>query len=123
DLIMILDERDERGGRKPEGRRAAPLLLPAITLALIQKAPLQDRYEFLRPTEIVRIVSGVHSSEGDHRGVVEVVVPAGGGSVPSRRDRPPEPRVLRLIFGHEQRGAAARGSAHTSGHRGNDVFR
>ena len=64
DLIVILDKVDETCRWDSTGRRAAPLLLPAVVLPLIQIAPLDRGDELLRSAAIVGVVGLVSGRSG-----------------------------------------------------------
>jgi hypothetical protein len=55
-LIVVLEVVHERVREEIDGRRAAPLVLPAVPLALIQVAPPRARDQFLRRAQVVAIV-------------------------------------------------------------------
>src|SRR5581483_11540087 len=75
DLIVILQIADEAIGIEVQRWRAAPLLLPAIPLSLVEKAVQRHRREFVRSACVVGVVGLPVAGERDLRGVMPVVVP------------------------------------------------
>src|SRR6185295_14592883 len=74
-LIMVLNECNELLRLYIECRRAAPLPLPFVSLALIQIAILDRRHEFLRLAQIIRVVGFVAARQRNQRTVMKIIVP------------------------------------------------
>src|SRR5262249_45066059 len=96
DLIVILQVADERPRRKIQGRRSAPVALPAIVLALIQKPALDRRNDLLGRPEIVAVVRFPATCQSHQRAVMEVVVPERVQSITPVSRRAYELSLLRL---------------------------
>ena len=74
-LVMVLNEIDHCLPRQTEGRGAAPFLLPAVALALIQIAVLTSGYKLLRATQIVGVVRLIVPRQCDEGRMMKIVVP------------------------------------------------
>ena len=106
DLVVVLQERDERGRRQVQRRGPAALLLPGVPLPLVQVPPLHRRQDLLRGAAVVRVVGLVVAGQRDARAVVEVVVPQRVQAVAAGLGRAHHPRLLRLVLGDQQAAAA-----------------
>ena len=73
DLIVVLQERHESVRGQTASGRAAPLALPRVPLALIEKAPLCGRQTLARSGSLV--IGLAPAGQRDHGGVVKVVIP------------------------------------------------
>jgi hypothetical protein len=110
-LVVVLQEGDERRGLETGGRGTARLILPAIALALVEKAALGERYELLRPTAIVGEVGLVTAGKRHARAVMEVVIPDRIEAMPSLLPGSYQACVLRFVLAHDVE------PARTCGHR------
>src|SRR5690606_2409507 len=100
-LIVILHEVQERVPRNARRGRAPALVLPLVTLALVEEAALDGGYELLRGAEVVGVVRLAAARERHDSGVVEVVVPQGVQTVAAVLERQDEPHLLRLVLANE----------------------
>src|SRR5665213_2822894 len=122
DLVVILQIGHEIGWREVEGRRAARLLLPSVPLALVEEAVLGGGDELARAAVIVAVIGFAAPGDGNHRGVVEIVVPQRVEAIPAGLGRAHHSGVLRLVFGGDEGFAAACGSPHLPLDRRQDVI-
>src|SRR5688572_27652886 len=99
---MILDERDELRRRQIERVMAAAVFLPLVALALIDKAPLERRDEFLGRAFVIGVVSFVVAGRGDVGSVVKIVVPDRIEAIASFGQRANQAGFLPLVFIHDQ---------------------
>ncbi len=104
-------------GRDTQGRRAAPVALPLVALALVEEAVLGGGDELLRRAFIVGVVSLAPARERDHRRVMKVVVPEAVEPVAENH-----PRVLRLVLADDDGRAPPRGAAHLARQRREKVL-
>ncbi len=88
---------------------------------LIETAPLRGRDEFLGRAVVVRVVGLLLAGEGHHRAVMEIVVPERVESVAAAPGRAHEPRVLGLVFRHDDGGASARRRPYLAGESGQEM--
>src|SRR5690606_31150204 len=100
--IVILNEMNERGGRQIKRRRPSPLLLPCVTLTLVQEPPLRRRDELRRGPAAIGVIRFGASGQRDHGAVVKVVIPQRVEPKSAGGARANELRVLRLVLVHEQ---------------------
>jgi hypothetical protein len=75
---------DERRRRQVERGRAATLLLPLVTLPLIEVSPLRRGDKLLRRAGVIGVVRLIVTGDGDERAVMEIIVPQRVHAVPSR---------------------------------------
>ncbi len=102
-------------GGTSERRRAAPLPLAPVPLALVQPAPLEDRDDLLRRAEVVAVVALAPACGGDPRRMVEVVAPEHVEAQPAARGIAEQPGVLRLALADDQHAPIPGRLAHPSG--------
>src|ERR1019366_3797696 len=111
DLVMVLQEDDEGRRRDPRGRGAAPLLLPAIELSLIEKAAFGHGYKLLWQAEIIAQVGLAASRQRGVGAVVKIVIPDAVEAVSALFQRPHQLDFLWLVFGHHDRRSSVGGFA------------
>src|SRR5262249_51175986 len=121
DLIMVLQKCDERGRQQIQPGLATAFLLPRVPLSLVQIAILERGEKLLRCAEVIGVVRLVSASEGDHRRVVEVVVPEAVEAITIGFERPNQPWMLRFILSNEESGPSPRGEANGMADFGEDV--
>src|SRR5439155_4946688 len=93
-------------------QRSPALLLPAVTLTLVEEAVFDGGNELLWGAKIIRIVGLVASGKPYHGTVMEIVVPHGVEFVSSVVCWPDKLSILRLILGDKNRLSAAGLVAH-----------
>src|SRR5579884_593523 len=106
-----------------ERRRAAPLLLPGVPLALIEEAVLHRAQKLLRVAAIAAVIRLVATGRRDARRMMEVVVPQAVEPAAVDRLRAKQARALRLVFADDDRATSAGRVAYLARHRGDDVRR
>src|SRR6185295_16520059 len=82
DLVVVLYVVNEVVRMQVQRWRPPALLLPLVTLALIQKAPLHLRNEFLGAAAIIGVVRFIPPRQRNDCRMVKVIVPKGVHSVP-----------------------------------------
>ena len=112
DLIVVFQEHHERLGREVEGRGAAPLLLPAIILPLIQEAVPRGGDKLLRPPAVIGVVGLVASGHRDNSAVMKIVVDQRVEAVAAPLRRPHQAGMLRLVLTDDKGQPVARRLAH-----------
>jgi hypothetical protein len=120
---VVLEKMHEGRRRQVERRRATRLPLPRVPLALIEKAVLDARDQFLRRAGIVRVVRLAPPGQRDERRVVEVVVQDRIDPVTTRRRRADERGLLRFVLGSDEQASFARDTARTGDDLRKDMLR
>src|SRR5262249_17362081 len=86
--------------------------------------PVLDRGdEFLGCPTVVGVIGLAAAGQGDHRRVMEVVIPKRVESVTAAIDGPNDPWMLRLVFTDDDDGPAASRRPGPAADLGEDVFR
>ena len=109
--------------RNVEGRRAAPLPLATVPLALVQPTALEDRDQLLRRAEIIAVVPLASARGGDPGGVVEIVAPEHVEAEAAARRVAEQPGVLGLALADDKHPTIPGRLAHPPGDRPEDVLR
>src|SRR5688572_18686108 len=120
---MILEKVDEPRGFDIPRRRTAPLLLPGVVLALVEKAVFGGRHELLRRPQVIRVVRLTPAGERDHGGVMPVVVPEGIQTESAFVRGSEEADILGLVFADDERPTRARRLSDLRAHLSDDVDR
>ena len=122
DLIVVLQEHDKGFGRQVESRGTARLLLPDITLALIEEAVFRGCHELARSAAVIAVIGLAPSGQRHHGAVMKIVVPQRVEPAAAALRRPREPGLLRLVLADHDRVSAASGLADLTGNRRHDVL-
>src|SRR3954454_11350487 len=122
ELFMFLDEDDEPLRLEVEGRGAAGLLLPAVSLALVEEAVLRGRDQLLRAPLVVAQVGLVAAGQRHDGAVVEVVVPQGVEAEAAPLAGPDEAHGLGIVLADDEDPAGCRGLAGAAGELRQDVL-
>src|SRR5438105_3905440 len=120
---MVFQKADEVRGIQVKSWVAAPFLLPAIALALVEKTPLGGRDEFLRLAGVVHVIGFTTPGQGDAGGVMKIVVPQGIQAVAPLGRRANKLRMLRFILGDQVGLTGSAGSTNRLGNLGEDMHR
>ena len=123
DLVVILNKSHKLERRHSPGRRAAPVALPFVALALIQEAVFDRGNELLRFALIIRVISFLATGDRDHGAVMIIVVPQTIQSIAASGGWADQPRILRFVLADDDRLTAAGGSTDAGGDELNDVIR
>src|SRR6186997_1864693 len=102
DLVVVLEEGNEPLRRKTERRRSAARPLPLVALSLKEKAPLGQGDELLRGAAIVGVIGFTTPGQGDHGGMMKVVVPESVEPVAIGLDVVQHPGLLPFVLRNQQ---------------------
>src|SRR5260221_9931939 len=123
DLIVILKKDHELLGIESKPATAAAPLLSRVPLSLIEVSPLHSRNQLLRRTEIIGIIIFRVAGHRHAGRVMKIVVPGGVEPEAPFGRTAKQPRILKLVLGHDQRLAPAGGFAHPTADRRQDMIR
>src|SRR5688500_7630672 len=98
DLIVILNVSDEGARFQTSRRRAAPVLLPFVSLPLVEISVFHCGKELLRRAPVVGVIRVGPAGQRNDHGVVVVVVPETIHAVAAPVDGSCKLSLLRLVF-------------------------
>src|SRR5262249_61799884 len=108
--------------RRVESGSTAGAALPLVALTLVEIAPLRRRDELLGRAAVAGVVALGLTPERHPHAVMEIVVPQRVEAIAPTVPGPDQPRLLRLVLGHENGGAPPRRHAHLAGDRRQDMI-
>ena len=121
-LIVVFEKCDEGFRRHAQSQCAARRFLPGIGLSLKKITVLRSRNEFLRGTEIVRVIRFAPAHKRNNRTVMKIVIPDTVEIVAAFAARPNQFHFLPFVLRHQNDGTLACGAAGSSTDSADDVL-